>query len=293
MILFLGSTEISQKVLEAISKKYESLVITKPGCEVQSFCERNNLPFFTVKTLRNFSMDTLNGLVFKFLVTVDFGLLVPKSFLSLPEIAPVNIHASLLPKFRGAAPLQWAILSGENQTGISYMKMDEGLDTGCVYKQIAVPLDDSITYTDLRGIIAELSSKTVVETLTEIEEGKLDCVAQEESLATYAPKITAELERLKITNVFRTLRHINALSLKPGAYIDLNGRRLKILRAIVATGLDGGEPMLFNVKNSLYLRCSDGCLKVTLCQFEGGKIITGEDLVNGFRGKLRYDIKSQ
>lgn len=293
MILFLGSTEISQRVLEAISKKYECYVITKPGCEVQSFCEQSDLPFCAVKTLRNFAMDILNGLVFKFLVTIDFGLLVPKSFLSLPEIAPVNIHASLLPKFRGAAPLQWAILSGENQTGISYMKMDEGLDTGCVYKQIAVPLDDSITYTELREIISELSSKTVVETLIEIEEGKLECVPQEESLATYAPKITADLERLKITTVFRTLRHINALSLKPGAYINLNGKRLKILRAIVAIGLDGGEPMLFNINNSLYLRCSDGCLQVTLCQFEGGKIITGEDLVNGFRGKLRYDITSQ
>jgi len=293
VILFLGSTEISQRVLEAISKKYECYVITKPGCEVQSFCEQSDLPFCAVKTLRNFAMDILNGLVFKFLVTIDFGLLVPKSFLSLPEIAPVNIHASLLPKFRGAAPLQWAILSGENQTGISYMKMDEGLDTGCVYKQIAVPLDDSITYTELREIISELSSKTVVETLIEIEEGKLECVPQEESLATYAPKITADLERLKITTVFRTLRHINALSLKPGAYINLNGKRLKILRAIVAIGLDGGEPMLFNINNSLYLRCSDGCLQVTLCQFEGGKIITGEDLVNGFRGKLRYDITSQ
>jgi methionyl-tRNA formyltransferase len=178
------------------------------------------------------------------LVVVAFGMILPKSWLDAPKVAPINVHASLLPRWRGAAPIERSLLAGDAETGVSIMQMEEGLDTGGVYAETRIPIRHETTGSELWFALADMGAKLLIESLPGIVSGALTPEPQDESKVTYAKKLTSE-ERIidwsqSAASIDRTVR---CFSPRPGARTMFRGKWLKIIRGEVVNGstnLDAG-----------------------------------------------------
>jgi methionyl-tRNA formyltransferase len=167
-------------------------------------------------------------------VLAAYGQILPRDVLGIPRLGAINLHASLLPRHRGAAPVAWAILDGDEVTGVSIMRMEEGLDTGPVYAQRRVPVSTDDTVASLEERLAAVGASLMVETLPKIEAG-LRPEPQAESGATYARRLTAEDGRLDLSTLSAAEvdRRVRALTPDPGVWIDVAGRSVKLLRGHV------------------------------------------------------------
>jgi methionyl-tRNA formyltransferase len=215
------------------------------------------------------------------LVVAAYGLLVPPSILSLPRYGAVNVHASLLPRWRGAAPIQRALLAGDRESGISIMKMDEGLDTGPVYERRALPIAADEDAGTLHDKLAALGGEALVEVLDEIEAGRAQAIAQPQDGASYAAKIdkgdtqldwrrpAAELERV-----------VRAFRPAPGATTRLGDQALKIWRAEMTQG--DGEPGTVLAGPPITVACGSGALRILELQRAGGRRIGATEFVRGW-----------
>lgn len=179
------------------------------------------------------------------IVLAAYGQILPREVLEIPRLAPINLHASLLPRHRGPAPVAWAILEGDEMTGVSVMRMEEGLDTGSVYAQQQVPIATDDTVQVLEKRLAEAGARLMVETLPLIEAG-LQPQPQPAAGASYARRLTADDGRLDLTalSAAEVDRRVRALTPDPGVWIDVAGRSVKLLRGLMlrtgstATGLE-------------------------------------------------------
>ena len=201
-----------------------------------------------------------------------YGRILPKSILDLPRDGCVNAHASLLPKYRGAAPINWAIVRGESVTGVTTMLMDEGMDTGDMLLRREVVIEDDDTGETLSRKLAAVGGELLVETLALLEEGGLSPEKQDESLATYAPIIKKEDGLVDWSLPARDIRNlVRGMLPWPGAYTSLGGKMLKIFRAAALEG--GGKPgeVLKSGGGILRVATGEGALDVLELQIEGGK----------------------
>lgn len=214
-------------------------------------------------------------------VVVAYGHILRREVLELPPRGMINVHASLLPRFRGAAPIQHAILAGDRETGVSIMRMEEGMDTGPVLHRVSTPIGDDETGGTLTGRLAELGATALVETVSLIAAGLERAQPQDESLATYAPKIDRETARLDWANdAPRLQRQVRAFDPVPGAWTSLAATPVKLFGAIPAVG--SGEPgTILTATDRLVVACGSGAIAVREVQPAGRTRIPVADWVRG------------
>ena len=214
-------------------------------------------------------------------VVVAYGHILRREVLDAPSRGMINVHASLLPRFRGAAPIQHAILAGDRETGISIMRMEEGLDSGPVLHRLSTPIEDGETAGGLGARLAELGATALVEALSLLSAGSVKPQPQDDSRATYAPKISRETARLDWTRDASQLeRQIRAFDPVPGAWTTLEGAPVKLFGAVPAVG--AGEPgSVLSASDRLMIAGGSGAIAVREVQPAGRNRLTVEDWVRG------------
>jgi methionyl-tRNA formyltransferase len=211
-------------------------------------------------------------------VVAAYGLILPKGILGAPPYGCLNIHASLLPRWRGAAPIQRAILAGDSETGITIMQMDEGLDTGPMLMQARRAIGPTTTAQDLHDSLAGLGAETIVVALEKLQPGLLKAQPQPDG-ATHAPKLTREEGRLDWKKPAAALeRQVRAFTPWPGAWFEHAGERIKVLAAAVAEGKSAPGTVL---DDRLTVACGEGALSVARVQRAGKAAMDAETFLRG------------
>lgn len=253
--------------------------------EVKQLAQRHGLTIFQPRTLRNpDSQEQLRAVGADVMVVAAYGLILPRALLEAFPLGCINIHASLLPRWRGAAPIQRAILAGDNETGICLMRMEEGLDTGPVYLTQRVPVAPDDTAGSLHDKLAALGARCVVEALPRIASGELQPVPQANTGATYAQKIAKDEAKIDWRQeAVQVARQVRAFNPFPGAHSKLRGEPVKIWRGM-ADSTGGGQPgmVLQATAQGIVIACADGVLRVTELQRAGGRRLSAADFLRGF-----------
>ena len=239
--------------------------------------------------------DQLAELAADVMVVAAYGLILPQAVLDTPRYGCLNIHASLLPRWRGAAPIQRAIAAGDDRTGITIMQMDAGLDTGAMLltRETAIRADD--TGGSLHDRLADLGGEAIVEALAHLDTGSLQAVPQDDNLANYAHKLSKEDGHLDWTRPALELdRLIRAFNPWPGCFTDLNGdsdqapQRIRIHAAGVVDGGGDDRPgtILRRERDGIDVQCGEGVLRLTRVQLPGARAQSVNDLINGGKALL-------
>lgn len=240
----------------------------------------------TPESLRNNddALAWLNAKKADFLVVVAFGMILPKQWLDAASIAPINVHASLLPRWRGAAPIERSLLAGDDETGVCIMHMEEGLDTGGIYARQTLPITGTTTGSDLWFALAPMGAKLLLETLPKIFNG-LACVPQDEQGMTYAKKLKNEERVIDWgMSAMAVDRVVRCFSPKPGARTLADGKWLKVVAGEVLSNTENKQHKgeILSVKEGLDVVCGDGGVyRTTELQPEGKKVMLAADYLRG------------
>jgi methionyl-tRNA formyltransferase len=212
-------------------------------------------------------------------VVVAYGLILPKAILEAPRLGCFNVHASLLPRWRGAAPINRAIMAGDAESGVTIMQMDEGLDTGAMAMAERVPIQPDMTAGDLHDALARLGASLMLRAIAAAERGSLSLTPQPAAGVTYAAKISKDETRIDWTKPWRDVHdHIRGLSPFPGAWFEIGGVRVKALRSTRGEG--GGAPGTA-LDNHLTVACGDGAVRLTQVQRAGRQPMAAEEFLRG------------
>ena len=213
-------------------------------------------------------------------VVAAYGLILPKAILAAPRHGCINVHASLLPRWRGAAPIQHAILAGDRETGITIMQMDEGLDTGPMIMQATIPIGPATTGQSLHDALAELGAQLIVPALERVVAGAKP-TPQPDAGATYASKLTRETGRLDWSRPAAALeRQVRAFDPWPGAWFEHRGERFKVSQANVVLSRSGAAPG--TVIAGLTIACGEGALNIVAIQRAGKAVMSVADFLRGY-----------
>jgi len=216
-------------------------------------------------------------------VVVAYGLILPKPILEAPRLGCFNVHASLLPRWRGAAPINRAIMAGDGASGITIMKMDEGLDTGATAMAEHVPIGADMTAGDLHDTLARLGADLISRALAAAERGSLQLTPQPQDGVTYAEKILKNETRIDWTKPWKNVHdHIRGLSPFPGAWFELDGVRVKALRSTSGSGSGVAGTAL---DDRLTIACGDGAVRLTQVQRAGKQPMSAEEFLRGISVK--------
>ena len=226
------------------------------------------------------------------IVVVAYGHILPKSVLDIPRTMCVNVHASILPKYRGAAPINWAVANGEKETGVTIMKMDEGMDTGPILHMRGMPVGDEDTAETMFGKLAVLGAEALVETLKIFREGALASTPQDNAAATYAPMLKKEHGKIDWRSPARKIRDlVRGMTPWPSATAVHGGRTLKVLSCAVVSedAAPAGEPgeILAVGREGVSVACGSGVLLLATVQPEGGKAMDAWAYAQGRRLEKR------
>ena len=253
---------------------------------VKALALENSIPVYTPQTLRDESfMEILRKLAPDINVVVAYGKILPPEVLFYPKHGSINVHVSLLPKYRGAAPMQRAIMNGDSETGVTVMYMDEGLDTGDILMVDRFPIEKRDNFETIHDKSAERGAKLMLRALSAIENGTATRTKQDDSLASYAKKIEKSEAKLELSlSAFQLDPIARGLTPIPGAYVMQNGKMLKLceLEAVSGSG-NVGEVIALDDKGdgSFTVACGVGALKVFKVKPEGRGIMTAGDYVRG------------
>jgi methionyl-tRNA formyltransferase len=289
-IIFIGTPEFSVPVLEALAQQHEIVAVycqpPRPAgrgkadrkSPVQTRAEALGLQVRHPVSLRSIEVQQeFAALGADIAVVVAYGLILPQAVLDAPRLGCLNIHASLLPRWRGAAPIHRAIMAGDAQTGVCIMQMEAGLDTGPVLLREATPIGAEETTADLHDRLSAMGARLICSALDRLP---LPAVAQAAEGVTYAAKIDKAEARVDWAKpAVEVDRLIRGLSPFPGAWCEVNGERIKLLRSRVVAG--GGVPG--QVLPGLAIACGDGAVQITLAQREGKKPMLAADILNGLK----------
>jgi len=301
-IVFMGTAPLACPSLAALTRTPEFQVIgavTQPDrpkgralhpqpSPVKRLATSHHLPVLQPDRARDESfIQELRRLASDLIVVVAYGQILPKPILELPRFGCLNVHASLLPKYRGAAPIQWAILNDEPQTGVTVMKMDEGLDTGGILATETTPIGSEDNSQTLHDRLATIGAELLVKTIPDYVSGRIAPRQQPEAGATYARKITKEDGRLDWNQPARALwNRVRAFVPWPGAYTFLptapRATLLKIWRAEpIETPVARPGEVLDAGKSGIIVGCGHGALRILSLQREGGKQLTAAEFLAG------------
>ncbi len=227
--------------------------------------------------------DILKDIAPDCIVVAAYGKILPKQVLDIPKFHCVNVHGSLLPKYRGAAPIQWSVLNGDEETGITTMLMGEGLDTGDIDIQRSTQIDENETTAELFDRLADIGADLLIETLGKLEKGELTPVKQDESLATYASMLTKDMCMIDFNKPVKEVhKKICGLSDWPCAVTTLDGKRLKVFRSEIIHDKKANQSAGTVVDTRTFeVCCADGVIKLTEVQAEGSKRMKAEDYLRG------------
>ncbi len=223
------------------------------------------------------------------MVVVAYGLLLPQAVLDAPRLGCINVHASILPRWRGAAPIQRAIEAGDEESGVTIMQMDAGLDTGAMLTITRCPILPSDSAANLHDRLLELGPKALLQTLDELAHGRIDPVSQDNALATYARKLSKEEAQLDWTQTAAVLdRKIRAFNPAPVSHTQLEGERIRIFDSRVTSRQHSDKPGEILVNgNQLLVCCGEGSvLELLSLQLPGGKPLCAKDALNGFSARF-------
>jgi len=296
-LIFMGTPDFSvPTLLELVAHGHEIAAVytrtAKPagrGMKVQvtpveQEARRLGIPVFTPATLKTpEALETFRSHNVDAAVVVAYGMILPQSILDAPKLGCFNLHASLLPRWRGAAPINRAIMAGDDQTGVMVMKMDVGLDTGDVAMAERMMITDVMTAADVHDALARLGGDLMVRAMSALERGMLQLTKQSEDGVTYAAKIEKAEARIDWNKPARTvLRHIHGLSPFPGAWCEmgLEGEqvRVKILRCAMADGSGApGEAL----DDHLTIACQQGALRILELQRAGKAPMKADEFLRG------------
>ena len=260
-------------------------ILTPPA--VKSAAEELRIPVFQPATLKDGeALKILEDLCPEVIVVAAYGKFLPTEILNLPKFGCINIHGSLLPKLRGASPIQWAIYTGEKQTGITTMYMAEGMDTGDMLECTAVDIDYNDNFASLHDKLAISGAKLICSTLEKLADGSAHRIPQDESKATYAPIIKKEMGKIDFSKTAEEIRNlVRAFDPWPSAYTFLGGRRFKVISASVpdithscveGTVIDNSGQICVAAGNHT-------AIVFDTVQLEGSKAMSGADLLKGHR----------
>lgn len=296
-ILFMGTPDFAATVLDRLSKTEYEIVgaVSQPDkpkgrghklvpTEVKKKAEELGIPVFQPQTLKDGAFETvLNELAPDMIVVVAYGKILPDYIIYGPAYGCLNVHASLLPKYRGAAPIQWSIINGEEKTGVSIMRMDHGLDTGDVISMAETPIGEYETSGDLFDRLAVLGAELLVSTIDSVFNGTAVYKKQNDDKSTYAKKITRETAAVDWTKSAAEIsKLICGMNPAPAAQTTYKGGALKIYEAEKADGPGKPGEILGVVKNKgILVACGSGALYLKSVQFAGSKRMNAEDYARG------------
>jgi methionyl-tRNA formyltransferase len=299
-IVFMGSPEFSLPSLRSLAAEYNIVgVVTQPdrpagrGLKltpppVKELALELGLPVFQPRKLRDQdAFDQVKAWNPDIVVLAAFGQFLPESLLDLPPFKCVNLHPSLLPRWRGAGPIQGTILSGDTMAGTTMMIMDEGMDTGPIIAQAETPLLPDDTHDSLNERLAQISADMLMDALPGYLNGTLIPQDQDDSLETLAPKVKKAQGELNIEKTAAELeRLVRAFYAWPGAFMLLDGKRLKVLKAHLGTAPNGKPGQRAVIDGLPAVAAADGWLVLDLVQPEGKKAMPGDAFLRGVRNWL-------
>lgn len=296
-IVFLGTPDFAIPSLKSIyESKHELLaVVTVPDKEqgrgrkinfspVKKFAIEHNIPIYQPEKLKGNEefINQMKELQPDLFVVVAFRIL-PKEVFEIPKFGSFNLHASLLPKYRGAAPIQWALINGENETGLTTFKLAEKVDTGNIYLQVIVPIFPEDNFGTLHDRLSELGADVVLKTIEMIESGNYQLLPQDDSLATPAPKITKEICKIDWTKPAEKIHNlVRGLSPEPAAFFIHNQKVIKVYKTEVVKELKLKPFEFYQTKKELFVGCGENSLQILEIQQEGRKRMTTEEFLRGY-----------
>lgn len=299
-ILFMGTPDFAAASLKALinADMDVAAVVSQPDkpkgrghklqpTDVKIAAQEANIPVYQPESLKNGELkDLLNEVQPELIVVAAYGKILPEYILNYPKYGCINVHASLLPKYRGAAPIQWAIINGDKETGVTIMQMEKGLDTGDMLMTEKTEIGEYETAGELFDRLAEIGGNLLVKAIGEIEKGNITPVPQNHSEHTYAPMISKETGRIDWSKSAAEIsKLICGMNPWPSAHTLYNGEAVKIYEAVTADcGKCFGEPgeILGAEKGKgLKVAAGDGALYIKTVQFAGSKRMNVEDYMRG------------
>ena len=292
-IIFMGTPDIAAQHLNVLFKKNLNIVgvFTQPPrkknrgmhiekSEVHQIAEKNNIEVFYPTSIDVTVIEKVKSLEPDLIIVIAYGIILPSKFLNIPKYGCINIHVSLLPRWRGAAPIEHALLAGDEKTGISVISISPKLDAGDILMQESFAIDKDINSDDLTINLTNLGKKTLMETLPLLFENKLIRKKQDESKVTYANKFISEDRKINFYNSSDDVyNHIRAHGPKPGSWFTYRGERIKIIKAKKINELGKSSTIL---NKDFMIACKDGAILPLLIQREGKKVVSLDDFLRGF-----------
>ena len=299
-IVFMGTPDFAVPCLKALINSGENVqaVFTQPDKPkgrgykltpppVKELALTHNIPVYQPVSLKNgedaeTTMKVLNALSPDLIIVVAYGKILPKAILDLPKYC-INVHASLLPKYRGAGPIQWSVLNGEKTTGVTTMLMAEGLDTGDMLISEAVEIGENETASELHDRLSVLGAEVLLKTIQAVKDNTLTPTKQDDSLSNYAPMLTKDMCAIDFSKSAQEVHNqIRGLSSFPGAMTMLNGKRLKIYKSICTADISDQIAGTIVNPDTFTVVCGDRkCVQFVEVQLEGSKRMNTSDFLRG------------
>ena len=299
-IAFMGTPDFSVACLKALVESEHEIVgvfcqpdkpvgrkqiMTPPDVKIEAL--KHGLKIFQPTSLRNGKgVEILEEIKPDLVVVVAYGKILPKEFLDYPKYGCINVHASILPKYRGASPIHFAVLNGDEITGVTVQQMDEGVDTGDILniEKISIGINDTTEY--MYEVLAPLGAKAMLDTIENIEKGQLNPIKQDESLATHVGLLSREIGKVDWNcTAFEVHNKIRGLYSWPGAFTVLSGKTLKLHSSVLSDKKGNNIPgEVIENSDKLVISCGDNnCIEITELQLEGKKRMAADAFLNGYK----------
>ena len=307
-IVFMGTPDYAVKTLEALINAGHTVaavfaqpdkpvgrkqILTPPPVKVCA--EMHGIPVFQPRTLRDGEAERIiRNIAPDVIAVVAYGKILPTEILTLPRYGCINGHASLLPKYRGAAPIQWCIVNGEKETGVTAMQMDEGMDTGDILETAVTEIGAEETAGELFERLSVIGAKLLVKTLADLEDGGITPVKQDESKATSAPIIKKEMAKVSFHDMAADEVHnaVRGFYPWPVAFFISGGKRIKIIKSRVVN-MHGTAGAVLKSDNGLIVACRENAISLETIQPEGSKPMSAKQYLCGRPIALGAEIEGE
>jgi len=302
-IIFMGTPDIAAQHLNILIENNLNIVgiFTQPPrkknrgmriekSDVHQIADKNNIEVFYPSTIDDTVIQQVKSLEPDLIIVIAYGIILPSSFLNIPKYGCINIHVSLLPRWRGAAPIEHALLAGDDKTGISIISVSPKLDAGDILMQESFTLDKDINRDELTLNLTNLGKKTLMKTLPLLFENKLIRKKQDESKVTYANKFLSEDRKINFYNsTDDVFNHIRAHGPKPGSWFTYKGERIKIIKAKKINELGESSTIL---NKDFMIACKNGAILPEFIQREGKKVVSLDDFLRGFTFSIQDKLNA-
>lgn len=297
-ILFMGTPDIAAESLAALLAAGHEIcgvftradkpvgrkqIMTAPP--VKQLAVQHHIPVYQPATLRDGKAEPMiRALAPELVIVVAYGRILPPELLHIAPLGCINLHVSLLPQYRGSAPIQWAVLHGDEETGVTIMQLDEGVDTGDILSVTKVAIDPEMTSGELFDAVSTVGAKALVDAVAALGAGKLTPTPQDNSHATKAPPLNKEMAKFDFAQQAAHLHNwVRGMNPWPVAYFTCGGKKIKVLESRVAQNPQGAQPGTVLALKPLTVACKDGALALLTVTPEGGKPMPGTAWAAGKR----------